>query len=87
MGDSMLPTLKNPSFTICMITDNYEVGDIVHYNIGGFPIIHRIIQIETYMMDNGHPIKVYTLQGDNNPEADHFKVYDENIKCKVLFVK
>ena len=86
-GDSMLPTLSNPSFAICMKTNNYKVGDIVSYKIDGFPIVHRIVGIEEQMLDNGHVVRLFTLKGDNNSTEDRFKIYKENILCKLLFVK
>lgn len=87
MGDSMLPTLKNPSVVICMYTDNYEVGDIVMYELEGTQIMHRITQITTHSLSDGTQVRTYQLKGDNNPEPDIFEVYHDNIKCKAIFVK
>lgn len=86
-GMSMYPTIKDKTLLLCKYTNNYKVGDIVHYRIGNKPIVHRIIQITEYSMTDGGILKVYKIKGDNNKEPDTFEVYDENIICKIEFIK
>lgn len=82
-GMSMYPTIKDKSVLICEYTDDYKVNDIVYYRLNNKPIVHRIIQITEYLMQDNTVIKVYKIKGDNNSEADAFEVYRENIVCKV----
>lgn len=83
-GTSMLPTFKEKQVTLCMKQSSYEIGDVVYYRIGKFPIAHRIIDIHTIEVD-GMTVKLYTMKGDNNPVSDYFQVYDENIVCKIIW--
>lgn len=86
-GDSMLPTLNNPSFVICMYTNNYEEGDIVMYELEGIRIMHRITKITMYPLSDGTQVRKYQLKGDNNPAPDAFEIYHDNIKCKAILPK
>lgn len=86
-GMSMYPTITSSQILLCKYQKSFDVGDIVYYNIGREHIVHRIVAIDKTEMTNGMVIKQYTLKGDNNPDVDYFKVYDENIVCKVLFIK
>lgn len=82
-GASMLPTIGNHQILLCEYTNNYKVDDIVLYKVNGIPIVHRIVKITTYDLENGTSVKTYTMKGDNNNDVDMFETYRENIVCKV----
>lgn len=86
-GMSMYPTIKDKTILLCEYTKEYKLNDIVYYRIAGKPIVHRIVQITEYKMSDNSIVKVYSIKGDNNNEPDVFSVYDENIICKIKFVK
>ena len=83
-GSSMEPTITSGTLLACIKNKEYHEGDIVLYQIGGFRIGHRIAHIDVNVIDGGRIVKEYTLKGDNNDEVDTFKVYDENILCKLV---
>ena len=84
MGASMEPTINGNRILLCKYGKDYKVGDIVLYKIDGFPIIHRITNVDIYDQGDGRIVRTYTLKGDNNEKADGFLVYKENIIYKVL---
>ena len=84
IGDSMKPTYNSHTPMLCKRQKEYEVGDVVYYVLDGYPITHRIINIDTYDLGDGDVIKRYTMKGDNNEYADIFPVFKENIVCKVV---
>lgn len=69
---------------LCEYEDEYKVGDIVVYSIGGNYIAHRIVDIEEDNFFDMKVMKIYTLKGDNNNYLDKLKVYDENIICRLI---
>jgi len=63
----------------------YEIGDIITFissdpEIYGQPNTHRIVD---FIDDPGG--RIYTTQGDNNPVADSYSVYNSAVLGKVLF--
>ncbi len=59
-----------------ILCDWLKVGDIAIYEANGGYIIHRIIKI---MDEDGR--RRFVFKGDNNGQADPYKIYDENIRC------
>lgn len=86
-GNSMSPTIGQHQVLLCKYSNDYKEGDIIYYELNGIPIVHRIIEINEYTLLNGAKVNTYKIKGDNNPAADAFEVYKENIKCKIVGVK
>lgn len=75
-GTSMLPSYEVNDIVFVREKDEYEVGDIVLFEIpdgeaAGLQIIHRIIGT----WDDG----TWKTQGDNRPTADQFRLEDEHL--------
>jgi signal peptidase I len=75
-GTSMLPNYELNDIVFVREKDEYEVGDIVLFEIpdgdaAGLQIIHRIIGT----WDDG----TWKTQGDNRPTADQFRLKDEHL--------
>ncbi len=75
-GTSMLPNYELNDIVFVREKDEYEVGDIVLFEIpdgeaAGLQIIHRIIGT----WDDG----TWKTQGDNRPTADQFRLEDEHL--------
>jgi signal peptidase I len=75
-GTSMLPNYELNDIVFVREQDEYEVGDIVLFEIpdgeaAGLQIIHRIIGT----WDDG----TWKTQGDNRPTADQFRLEDEHL--------
>lgn len=83
----MYPAIKDKSILLCSPSNAYKVGDIIYYKIGDRHVVHRITQITNYTLKDNSIVKVYKIKGDNNIGTDSFEIYDENIICKVRFVK
>jgi signal peptidase I len=78
-GTSMLPNYEVNDIVFVREQDEYEVGDIVLFEIpdgkaAGLQIIHRIIGT----WDDG----TWQTQGDNRPTADQFRLEDEHLLGK-----
>lgn len=86
-GASMLPTIPaERTRHTCKYQDEYEVGDIVVYHVGGQGILHRIVDTKHYRMSSGKIVTAYIMQGDGNEDTDPFEIFNENIQCKVVDV-
>ena len=75
-GTSMLPMYEVNDFVFVRAQDEYEVGDVVLFEIPegkaqGMQIIHRII--------GRHEDGTWLTQGDNRPTPDQFHLADENL--------
>ena len=75
-GTSMLPKYELNDIVFVREQDEYEVGDIVLFEIpdgeaAGLQIIHRIIGT----WEDG----TWKTQGDNRPTADQFRLEDEHL--------
>jgi signal peptidase len=74
-GHSMDGTYKTGDLILTQAQDSYAVGDIVTYKVNGNQqVIHRII--------GGDGAKGYTMQGDNNPDADPWRPTDADVVGK-----
>ena len=60
LSDSMYPVFKTGDMIIVKAQDNYEVGNIIKYNLEGKAVTHRLIAVKEY---NG--VKYYITHGDN----------------------
>lgn len=74
---SMEPTLHENSLIIVTRARDFSVGDIVVYQTGGTPVVHRVIELDT---DAG----TLTAKGDANNAPD-MPVPLSKIKGKVAF--
>lgn len=75
LSGSMEPELYTGDLIFIKETNDYEVGDVVVFQSGNIPTVHRIIKIE----DN----KV-TTKGDNNNTADEELIFIWQIKGEVV---
>lgn len=77
VGNSMFPSIKNPSVCLCKRTGDYEIGDIVLFFFGRdgkfTGIAHRIVDIQG---------EVVITRGDNNVVND-LPILEENILCEI----
>jgi signal peptidase len=73
LSGSMEPTMWRGDILALWMPDQFEVGDIVVFNINDreIPIIHRVIQ--THIDENGE-IRILT-KGDNNQVDDAYGIY------------
>ena len=60
LSDSMYPVFKTGDMFIVKAQDNYEVGNIIKYNLEGKAVTHRLIAVKEH---NG--VKYYITHGDN----------------------
>ncbi len=60
LSDSMYPVFKTGDMVIVKAQDDYEVGDIIKYNLGSAAVTHRLIAVKEH---NG--VKYYITHGDN----------------------
>lgn len=60
LSDSMYPVFKTGDMIIVKAQDNYEVGNIIKYNLEGKAVTHRLIAVKEH---NG--VKYYITHGDN----------------------
>ncbi|MCR5808088.1 MAG: signal peptidase I [Clostridiales bacterium] len=74
---SMEPTYKVNDLIIAVKAKDYKVGDIVVYQTGGTPVVHRVIEMDK---DSG----VFVAKGDANNAPDD-PVTVSRIKGRVLF--
>lgn len=74
---SMEPTYKVNDLIIAVKAKEYGVGDIVVYQTGGTPVVHRVIEMDK---DTG----VFVAKGDANNAPDE-PVTVSRIKGRVLF--
>jgi len=60
-------------------TNDLNVGDVIVFNVHGikYPIIHRIISIDG---------KNIQTKGDHNPVSDNWKIKNEDIYGKAVFI-
>ena len=66
LSGSMEPTLSVGDLLIVQAQENYEVGDIVVYQSGKMPVVHRIMELDEEMV---------TTRGDaNNTNDEPFPV-------------
>lgn len=75
-SNSMNPTLKKDDYIVIKKQSEYEIGDIITYNVEDCLVTHRII--EKYE-------NAFITKGDNNNVADEKKIYKENILGKVIY--
>jgi signal peptidase len=80
---SMEPVLyKGDLVLISYETNNVDVGDVVIYNAKWYDhkeVIHRVVAKQVVNGTN-----IYILKGDNNPEADPYLVYPEDMIATVV---
>ena len=77
LSGSMEPVLHINDLIIVTKASDYNVGDVVVYQTGGTPVIHRIIEMDR---DAG----VLTTQGDANNAPDNPITFSK-LKGKLLF--
>lgn len=76
LSGSMEPTLSVGDLLIVQVQDSYEVDDIVVYQSGKMPVVHRIVELDEEMV---------TTRGDaNNTNDEPFPV--TAIKGEVIAV-
>lgn len=70
LSDSMYPVFKTGDMVIVKAQDDYEVGDIIKYNLGSAAVTHRLIAVKEH---NG--VKYYITHGDNvqSPNVENGK--------------
>ena len=81
-GNSMYPTIRDGQTCVCVVTEDYNVGDIVVYNATWVNklICHRIIA--EYVIGGK---EYYILKGDNNWIPDPVPVPEERVICEVVW--
>ncbi len=89
VSPSMEPTIHTGAEIVVkeVDTDVLEVGDIITFSskdpaIKGYPNTHRIVEIT--QDKNGR--QAFVTKGDNNPMADPYLVYSEDIYGKVVMI-
>lgn len=77
-GTSMLPTLQEGDLVMARERPQYEVGDIVLFEVDGGRVIHRIV---------GESEEGFIVQGDNKPRVDNWTPdHDEILGSQVVRV-
>ena len=74
---SMEPALHENSLIIVTGASNVKVGDVIVYQTGGTPVVHRVIDID-------ESAGTFTAQGDANNAPDDTVTFSK-IKGKVAF--
>ena len=79
-SNSMMPTLKKGDFIIVKKQKEYNIGDIITYEItegnNKCYVTHRIVE------KNGNE---YKTKGDDNNKIDDNKIFENAIKGKIIF--
>lgn len=79
-SNSMMPTFKKGDFIIVKKQKEYNIGDIITFEIkeenNTYYVTHRIIQ------KNGNE---YITKGDDNNKRDDNVIFENAIKGKVIF--
>ena len=74
---SMLPELQVGDIIIIKECSEYEIGDIITYNVDDeYLVTHRIIEKEE---------NYFVLKGDSNNTRDNLQVTKDKIEGKVIF--
>ena len=85
---SMEPDIKQGSLIVAKETpiDELKVGDVISFISSDPDIEGEINSHAIYSIDkNDEGIVEFTTKGSNNPEPDDYKVYEDDIKGKVIF--
>lgn len=85
---SMEPQIEEGSFIIVKETplDSLEVGDVISFKTHDPDIEGQIVSHSIYSIDvNEHGVTELTTKGAANQIPDDYKVYEEDIKGKVVF--
>ncbi|MBE6574181.1 MAG: signal peptidase I [Ruminococcaceae bacterium] len=85
--ESMEPDIMAGSLIIAEETpiDDLKVGDIISF-VSDDPDIKGLINTHNiHKIDNSGVSPVFTTKGTNNPTADKYPVYPENIKGRVVY--
>jgi signal peptidase I len=77
-GESMEPALYDGDI-ILTVRGNYEVGDIIVFRISP----NRLISHRVYFKKGVH----YTAKGDNNEEPDLYKIHQDDIVGKIIYIR
>lgn len=79
---SMLPNLHIGDLAIIQkcTSNDLQIGDIIEYQMDGYTVIHRVIDI---YQTNGEFF--FTTKGDNNKDEDKLPVREEQLLGKVIF--
>ena len=72
---SMEPEIKSGELIIIKDSSEYDVGDIITYEIDGYLVTHRIVKIEENQI---------TTKGDSNNEED-LEINDNQVVGKVIY--
>lgn len=80
MSGSMEPTIHVSDAVITKEQDTYVEGDIISFNYGGAPTVHRIVKVYTE-----NDSKMYQTKGDNNNTEDKGLQKHENVYGKVMY--
>ena len=75
---SMYPVLNVNDFILIKKSDDYNIGDIITFNVDNkYLVTHRIIEEQE---------NKYVTKGDNNNSEDENTVKCENVKGKVIVI-
>ena len=80
MSGSMEPTIYVSDAVITKEQDTYVEGDIIAFNYGGAPTVHRIVKVYTE-----NDSKMYQTKGDNNNTEDKGLQKHEDVYGKVMY--
>ena len=79
-SNSMMPTLKKGDFIIVKKQKEYNIGDIITYEItegnNKYYVTHRIVEKNE---------NEYRTKGDDNNKIDDNKIFENAIKGKIIF--
>ena len=79
-SNSMMPTLKKGDFIIVKKQKEYNIGDIITYEItegnNKYYVTNKIVE------KNGNE---YKTKGDDNNKIDDNKIFENAIKGKIIF--
>ena len=79
-SNSMMPTLKKGDFIIVKKQKEYNIGDIITYEItegsNKYYVTHRIVEKNE---------NEYRTKGDDNNKIDDNKIFENAIKGKLIF--
>jgi hypothetical protein len=77
-GESMEPSIPDGALCKCIVTDDYDVGDIVIFRLPDKDEAYLLVDHRIIAANSSHVI----TQGDNNPEPDGVIAYDD-IFCEI----
>lgn len=83
LSDSMSPVFCKDDIVIIRAYDDYDIGDIVEYQVSGAskPVTHEVVE----KIGSGKNA-IYRTQGKANPDSDAYTITHSQINGKVISI-